>query len=109
MACAYALGSLLFYIPRVILLVSATIEEVNYSTFQWLWQWSSIGEGPRTSPQADFRCGLAAGFFAAATFAGFLPAKGMSIVRTPDCLLLERAGTFNLVAHLSPWRGSNSQ
>jgi hypothetical protein len=28
---------------------------------------------------ADFRCGLAAAFFAAASFAGFLPAIGISI------------------------------
>lgn len=36
-------------IPRVILLVfllvSAAIDEVNYFTFKWLWQWSSIGQG----------------------------------------------------------------
>jgi hypothetical protein len=29
--------------------------------------------------QADFRCGLADGFFAATSFAGFLPAIGISI------------------------------
>jgi hypothetical protein len=30
-------------------------------------------------PYADFLCALAAGFFAAASFAGFLPAIGISI------------------------------
>jgi len=53
MARAYAPGSLLFYfcqlIPRVgllvFLLVSAAIDEENYFTFRWLWQWSSIGQG----------------------------------------------------------------
>jgi len=36
-------------IPRVVLLVfllvSAVIDEENYFTFKWLWQWSSIGQG----------------------------------------------------------------
>jgi hypothetical protein len=27
------------------LLVSAAIDEENYFTFKWLWQWSSIGQG----------------------------------------------------------------
>jgi hypothetical protein len=39
-------------IPRVILLafllVSAAIDEENYFTFKWLWQWSSIGQGHQT-------------------------------------------------------------
>ena len=34
--------------PRVILLVFllvlAAIDEENYFTFRWLWQWSSIGQ-----------------------------------------------------------------
>jgi hypothetical protein len=30
---------------RRFLLVSAVIDEENYFTFKWLWQWSSIGQG----------------------------------------------------------------
>jgi hypothetical protein len=33
------------------------------------------------SRQADFRCGFAAGFFAADSFAGFLPAMGFLSTR----------------------------
>ena len=35
--------------------------------------------GGALAVQADFRCGLVAGFFAAASFAGFLPAIGINI------------------------------
>jgi hypothetical protein len=34
---------------------------------------------PDPVPYADFLCALAAGFFAAASFAGFFPAIGISI------------------------------
>ena len=43
----------------------------------------------RSAPeiQADFRCGLADGFFAVASLAGFLPAIGISISFWPAAAL----------------------
>lgn len=42
----------------------------------------------------NFRCGLAAGFFAAASFAGFFPAIGISISFCPAAAFLAFLASF---------------
>jgi len=44
-ACYFILPAISRVILLVFLLVSAAIDEENYFTFRWLWQWSSIGQG----------------------------------------------------------------
>ena len=46
-ACYFILPAISRVILLVFLLVSAAIDEENYFTFRWLWQWSSIGQGRR--------------------------------------------------------------
>jgi hypothetical protein len=48
---------------------------------------SSVGITVAANAYADLRCGLAAGFFAAVSFAGFLPAIGISISFWPAAAL----------------------
>lgn len=48
---------------------------------------TTCGKALQTS-YADFRCALAAGFFAAASFAGFFPEIGMSISFCPGVAFL---------------------
>ena len=47
-ACYFILPAISRVILLVFLLVSAAIDEENYFTFRWLWQWSSIGQGHQT-------------------------------------------------------------
>ena len=47
--------------------------------------------------QADFRCGRAAGFFAAASLAGFLPEIGISISFWPAVAFLPSWPAFSKV------------
>jgi hypothetical protein len=59
----------------VFLLVSAAIDEENYFTFRWLWQWSSIGQGHHAASikqrTGDLERRIAiAYFFGATIFAG---------------------------------------
>ena len=52
---------------------------LSYLSYCWTTFTHSFSSDKWALRQADFRCGLAAGFFAAASFAGFLPAIGISI------------------------------
>ena len=47
-ACYFILPAISRVILLVFLLVSAAIDEENYFTFRWLWQWSSVGQGYQT-------------------------------------------------------------
>jgi hypothetical protein len=66
---------------------------------------AATGHNPSGGDYADFRSGLAAGFFAAASFVGFLPAIGISISFWPLATLRGfLAGLESFAGSASPMR-----